>query len=222
MAYAEYSTPRAPRGRFGLSDNSKDPGAGRSCDRRGRPARRPAVLIVLISLYVPYAGPAMATISPVPFLLLLVRRGWRVAIESADRRLSAGRLSHRAVQRLCRGHAVPARRVARHRSAPRLAGEPHDLRRCGVPLGVRRARRDGLVAGGPVLALRDRAWPLAHPAPGRERVRRPASARRLRRLPGINCSRTSTTSSPGSCATGFIFCRSWPGRCCWSRRRRST
>ena len=42
-----------------------------------------AVLIVLISLYVPYAGPAMATISPVPFLLLLVRRGWRVAIESA-------------------------------------------------------------------------------------------------------------------------------------------
>lgn len=42
-----------------------------------------AVLIVLISLYVPYAGPAMATVSPVPFLLLLVRRGWRVAIESA-------------------------------------------------------------------------------------------------------------------------------------------
>lgn len=41
------------------------------------------MLIVLISLYVPYAGPAMATISPVPFLLLLVRRGWRVAIESA-------------------------------------------------------------------------------------------------------------------------------------------
>ncbi|HEY7293902.1 MAG TPA: DUF2232 domain-containing protein [Dehalococcoidia bacterium] len=42
-----------------------------------------AVLIVLIGLYVPYAGPALATISPIPFLLLLVRRGWRVAIESA-------------------------------------------------------------------------------------------------------------------------------------------
>jgi len=40
------------------------------------------ILIVLVGLYVPYAGPAMAAISPVPLLLLAIRRGWRVTTEA--------------------------------------------------------------------------------------------------------------------------------------------
>lgn len=40
------------------------------------------ILIVLIGLYVPYAGPAMAAISPLPLLLLALRRGWRVTTEA--------------------------------------------------------------------------------------------------------------------------------------------
>jgi hypothetical protein len=40
------------------------------------------VLIVLIGLYVPYAGPAMVAISPIPLLLLILRQGWRVMVEA--------------------------------------------------------------------------------------------------------------------------------------------
>jgi len=40
------------------------------------------VMLVLIALYVPYAGPALATISPIPFVLLIIRRGWRVSLEA--------------------------------------------------------------------------------------------------------------------------------------------
>ncbi len=40
------------------------------------------ILVVLLGLYVPYAGPAMAAISPVPLLLLALRRGWRVCTEA--------------------------------------------------------------------------------------------------------------------------------------------
>ncbi|MHB8574880.1 MAG: DUF2232 domain-containing protein [Dehalococcoidia bacterium] len=40
------------------------------------------VLVVLIGLYVPYAGPALAAVSPIPLLLLVLRQGWRVSIES--------------------------------------------------------------------------------------------------------------------------------------------
>ena len=41
------------------------------------------VIIVLLGLYVPYAGPVLATISPLPLLLLLLRQGWRIGIQSA-------------------------------------------------------------------------------------------------------------------------------------------
>jgi hypothetical protein len=41
------------------------------------------VIIVLLGLYVPYAGPILATISPLPLLLLLLRQGWRIGIQSA-------------------------------------------------------------------------------------------------------------------------------------------
>lgn len=40
------------------------------------------VMVVIIGLYIPYAGPAMAAISPIPLLLVVLRRGWRVAIEA--------------------------------------------------------------------------------------------------------------------------------------------
>ncbi len=40
------------------------------------------VMVVLIGLYLPYAGAAMAAISPLPLLLLLLRRGWRVGIQA--------------------------------------------------------------------------------------------------------------------------------------------
>lgn len=40
------------------------------------------VMVVLIGLYLPYAGPAMAAISPLPLLLLVLRQGWRVAIQA--------------------------------------------------------------------------------------------------------------------------------------------
>lgn len=40
------------------------------------------VIVILLGLYVPYAGPVLATISPLPLLLLLLRRGWRVGIQA--------------------------------------------------------------------------------------------------------------------------------------------
>ena len=42
-----------------------------------------AVMTVLIAFYIPYAGAALATVSPIPLLLLILRRGWRVGVESA-------------------------------------------------------------------------------------------------------------------------------------------
>lgn len=40
------------------------------------------VMVVIIGLYIPYAGPAMAAISPIPLLLVVLRQGWRVAIQA--------------------------------------------------------------------------------------------------------------------------------------------
>jgi len=40
------------------------------------------VLVVLMGLYIPYAGPALAALSPIPLLLLALRRGWRVTVEA--------------------------------------------------------------------------------------------------------------------------------------------
>ena len=41
------------------------------------------VIIILLGLYVPYAGPVLATISPLPLLLLVLRQGWRIALQSS-------------------------------------------------------------------------------------------------------------------------------------------
>ncbi len=40
------------------------------------------VMVVIIGLYIPYAGPAMAAISPIPLLLVVLRQGWRVAVQA--------------------------------------------------------------------------------------------------------------------------------------------
>lgn len=41
------------------------------------------VIVILLGLYVPYAGPILATISPLPLLLLVLRQGWRVSAQAA-------------------------------------------------------------------------------------------------------------------------------------------
>jgi hypothetical protein len=40
------------------------------------------VLIVLLALYIPYAGPVLATISSMPLLLLILRQGWRIGLQA--------------------------------------------------------------------------------------------------------------------------------------------
>jgi hypothetical protein len=41
------------------------------------------VIIILLGLYVPYAGPVLATISPLPLLLLVLRQGWRISLQAS-------------------------------------------------------------------------------------------------------------------------------------------
>src|SRR5947209_15233489 len=92
------TTPQRPTRRVWYADESSVLHAARSPVAVLAQARREApnahaiaegalfadltVLIVLVGLYVPYASAAMAAISPVPLLLLTIRRGWRVSTEA--------------------------------------------------------------------------------------------------------------------------------------------